>query len=145
MAFKQISSAFKSEQAVGTLYASLLGAIGGEILPTPSDGIDFWLERKWRIQLEKGEITPKQYWRRIEIKYYGLDALWWTIVFGTAILVKGDARRKMIVVGGVVGAGAAIGVISKNIQKDIKYFENYKLIPKDEYEKLQAIKNKITT
>jgi len=114
----------KSEHAVAGLYIGLIGAILGEILPTPSDPIDFYLERKWRIQLEKREITPEQYWKRIAAKYYLLDATWWAIVFGAAILTKGDFKRKATVVGAILGAGAAIGVLGSNIKKDIEYFNN---------------------
>lgn len=130
MPVKSIKKLFESDHAVGALYVGLAGAIAGELLPTPSDPIDFWLERKWRVQLENGEITPKKYWNLIALKYYGLDTIWWSAVLLTAILVKGDVRRKAMVVGGVVGAGIAIGVIGKNIQKDTEYFSKYKLVKK---------------
>jgi hypothetical protein len=52
-----IKGLFQSKHAVGGLYIGLIGMIGGELLPSPTDPIDFWLERKWRIQLEKEEIT----------------------------------------------------------------------------------------
>lgn len=122
MEHKTIKGLVGSDFAVAGLYVGLIGAVIGEILPTPSDPIDFYLERKWRIQLEQKEITPKQYWRRIAAKYYLLDATWWAIVLGTAMLVKGDFKRKAMIVGGVIKAGAAIGVLGKNIRKDIEYF-----------------------
>ena len=110
------------------MYGGLIGAIAGEILPTPSDPIDFYLERKWRIELEEGKITPKKYWNMIAAKYYLLDATWWTIVFGTAILVKGDIKRKAMVVGGLIGAGAAVSILSKNIRRDEEYFSEHKIV-----------------
>lgn len=122
MKHESIKGLVNSDFAVAGLYVGLIGAILGEILPTPSDPIDFYLERKWRVQLEQGEITPEQYWKRIAAKYYLLDATWWTIVFGTALLVKGDFKRKAMIVGAVIGAGAAVGVLGQNIKKDIEYF-----------------------
>lgn len=139
----EVKNLFKSNEAIGGLYVGLIGTVIGEIAPTPSDALDFFWERKWRVQLENGEIDAKTYWRRMTMKYYFLDASYWTLILMTAILVKGDIKKKATIVGGVVGAGMAIGVIGKNIQKDTKYFENYKLVTKEEYEKLQALKNKI--
>lgn len=118
----------KNKHAIAILYGGLIGAIAGEILPTPSDPIDFYLERKWRIELEEGKITPKKYWNMIAAKYYLLDATWWTIVFGTAILVKGDIKRKAMVVGGLIGAGAAVSILSKNIRRDEEYFSEHKIV-----------------
>lgn len=119
---KAISSLLKSDEAIGGVYVAGIGAIIGEMLPTPSDAVYFSLSRKWRVQLEEGKITPKQYWRRMMTIYYLLDASWWTIVLMTAILVKGDVKRKMIAVGAVVGAGAMIGVMNTIIRKDTELF-----------------------
>jgi len=126
-----IKGLFQSKHAVGGLYIGLIGMIGGELLPSPTDPIDFWLERKWRIQLEKEEITPKVYWDRMTAKYYLLDSSYLALVFLTAVLIKGDFKKKAMVVGGILGAGAMIGMISSNIKKDITYFEKFKLVPKD--------------
>ncbi len=127
---KSLAELFNSDYAVIALYGGLLGAIAGEILPTPTDPIDFYLERKWRVQLEQGKITPRQYWHRIEAKYYLLDSAWWVLVLVTAIAIKGDIRKKAMVIGALVGIGAAISVISKNIKADNAYFGQNQFVPK---------------
>jgi hypothetical protein len=143
MPVSQVTNLFKGDNAVGGLYVGLIGAWIGEIAPSPTDALDFYWERKWRMQLEAGEIDSKTYWRRISAKYYLLDSTYWLLILGIAIAIKGDIRKKATVVGGILGAGMAIGMIGKNIQKDTKYFEKYKLIEKDEYDKLQVIKQKL--
>jgi hypothetical protein len=143
MPIEKIKNVFKSDSAVGGLYVGLVGAWIGEIAPSPTDILDFYWERTWRIQLEKGEIDAKTYWRRITAKYYFLDSSYWLLLLGVAVAVGGDIKRKATVIGGIVGAGMAIGVIGKNIQKDTKYFENYKLVTKEEYDRLQALKQKM--
>lgn len=123
-----IGSLFKSEHAIAALYLALLAGALANFIPDPTDGLSFYLDRKWRIQLEKGEITPSQYWaRKVEI-FYGLDSLWWLVVLGVAIIVGGDIRRKAWVVGGIIGAGAVVGIVFNNIKKDKEFFEQYELV-----------------
>ena len=126
MSVKKHLSSLSGDSAIAALYVGLGGAILGELLPTPSDPLDFYWERKWRVELETGAITPEVYWRRMTAKYYLLDSVWWSIVLGTAILIKGDVRKKMMAVGALVGAGAVVGIIHQNIVKDTEYFKGMK-------------------
>lgn len=123
-----IASIFKSEHAIAGLYLALLAGALANFIPDPTDGLNFYLDRKWRVELEEGKITPTQYWTRKVEAFYGLDSLWWLFVLGIAILVGGDIRRKAWVVGGIVGAGAVIGIVFNNIKKDKEFFSEYKLV-----------------
>lgn len=129
-ATKQIAKAFKGEHAIGALYIALLGGALANAIPDPTDALNFYLDRKWRIKLEKGEITPSQYWKRKVTIFYGLDSLWWLFVLTIAIIIGGDIKRKAVVVGGIIGAGAVIGIIFQNIRKDKEFFEQYELVKK---------------
>jgi hypothetical protein len=68
--------------------------------------------------LNKGEITPKQYWTRDAVMYYGLNPLWWLLVLGIVIKTKGGLDNKVKWGLGLVSAGVVIGVISKNIKEE---------------------------
>lgn len=128
MPAQSIGNLFKSEHAVAGLYIAILAAAAGEIIPDPSDAVYFSLDRKWRVQLEKGEITPEQYWKYKTAAYFLIDFLWWMLIFVVAVSIKGDIRDKAIVVGGIVGGGALIGIVAENIRKDKEFFETYKFV-----------------
>ena len=100
------------------LYAGLIGLIVSDILPTPADGVYFRLMAKNKAKLESGEITPRQYWTRDAILYYGLNPLWWSLVALTVVSVKGDLNDKLKWGIALVGAGAVIGVLNKNIKEE---------------------------
>ncbi len=127
-AHNQIKSLMTGDHAVAGLYVALLGAILGDLIPTPADPLYFWYTRRLRIQMENKEITPGQYWAKETAAYYFFNSGWWLLVLIVAISIKGDLRRKATVVGGVLGAGAMIGVIYKNITKDTEYFKNKALV-----------------
>lgn len=114
----EISGAFQSPHATGVLYASILGAVLGDIIPTPADAVYFLYERKLRIKLIDKTITPAQYWERTAFAYYILNPIWWLLVFLVTIAIKGDAKKKMSVMFAMIGAGAVIGVLARNIKKD---------------------------
>lgn len=126
----KIISIFKSEHAVSALYLALLSGAIANLIPDPTDALNFYLDRKYRIKLEKGEITPSQYWKRKIGLYYGMDSIWWILVLLIAITIGGDIRRKAWVVGSIIGVGALIGVVFQNIRKDKEFFDKYKLIEK---------------
>jgi hypothetical protein len=52
--------------------------------------------------------------------YYGLNPIWWSLVLGALVLTKGTYTSKLKVGLTIVGAGAVIGVLNKNIKKDIE-------------------------
>lgn len=100
------------------LYAGLIGLLLSDIIPTPADALYFRLMEKNKQQLEKKEITPKQYWTRDAALYYGLNPLWWLLVLGIVVKTKGGLDNKLKWGIGLVGAGAVLGVISKNIKEE---------------------------
>lgn len=120
---KSIKSGFKSEHANALLYAGLLGLILSDIIPTPADAVYFNVERNLRDKWKRGEIEPKQYWEKTAMAYYLLNPIWWTLVAGVTISIKGDATQKLKIAGALIGAGAVVAIIYKNIKKDEKQLE----------------------
>lgn len=116
-----ITEAVKKKGAgEAVLYAGLLGLLVSDIVPTPADAVYFRSMEKNKRLLEAKKITPRQYWTRDALLYYGLNPLWWSLVLGAVVLSKGDLSSKVKIGIGLVGAGAVIGVLSKNIKEDEK-------------------------
>jgi len=113
-----LTSAIKSGHGNAIVYAGALGLIASDIIPTPADGLYFYLMQKEKKKLENKEITPKQYWTREALLYYGLNPIYWSLVLGAIVLTKGDYAAKMKVGLAIIGAGAVIGVLNSNIKKD---------------------------
>lgn len=121
-----IKEAINRGQGNAILYAGALGLLVSDIIPTPADAIYFRLQEKNKTLLEKGQITPKQYWTRDAIAYYGLNPIWWSIVLGAVVLTKGEFSDKLKVGVALVGTGAVFGVLSKNIREEEKKLNNSK-------------------
>lgn len=113
-----IKLAIDSGHGNAVVYAGAIGLLLSDIIPTPADGLHFYLMRKWKDEYEKGELTPKQFWLREAASYYGLNPLWWSLVLGAMIYTKGDYTNKLKVGVGLISAGAVVGVIYNNIKKD---------------------------
>lgn len=114
----ELAGAFQSPHSTGALYASLVGATLGDIIPTPADAVYFLYERRLRVDLEAKKITPAQYWERTAFAYYILNPIWWILVFLITVSIKGDTKKKMQVMIGVIAAGIVFGVLARNIKKD---------------------------
>jgi hypothetical protein len=115
----EIKSAIKSKGAgEAVLYAGLLGLVLSDVIPTPADAVYFRLMEKNKALLEDGKITPRQYWTRDATLYYGLNPLWWLLVLGIVYKTKGSLADKARWGIAVVGAGAVLGAISKNIKEE---------------------------
>lgn len=116
---KTISEAVKEKGAgEAVLYAGLLGLLFSDIVPTPADALYFRLMEKNKQKLENKQITPREYWTRDAVLYYGLNPLWWSIVLGAVVLTKGDLSNKIKVGLALVGGGAVFGALSKNIREE---------------------------
>lgn len=119
MSFKnELSAVSKSKYATGALYAGMLGLLLSDIIPTVGDAFYFSHERKLRNEFYDKKITPEQYWRREAFAYYGYNTAFW-LLFGLIVVnIKGDAAKKLKVGAWIIGAGAAVTVLYKNIKKD---------------------------
>lgn len=112
------ASAIKSGHGNAILYAGAIGLLLSDVIPTPADALYFNFQQKNKEKLNVGQITPKQYWTRDAIYYYGLNPLWWAIVLGSLYITKGDYTQKAKVGIALVAAGAVVAVLHKNIKKD---------------------------
>lgn len=121
-----IDTAIKSGHGNAVLYAGAIGLLLSDIIPTPADAVYFRLQEKNKTKLENGEITPKQYWTRDALMYYGLNPLWWSIVLGALVLTKGSVGDKAKIGLAIIGAGAVVGVLGKNIKEEEKKLINNK-------------------
>ena len=117
---QEIKSVSKSEYATAALYAGMIGLIASDIIPTPADALYFTIERNLRNKFMEKKITPKQYWAYETLSYYGLNPLYWALVLGITVSIKGPVTRKLYVASGIIGAGAVVGIIFSNIKKDVK-------------------------
>jgi dipeptide/tripeptide permease len=118
MPYNSIKSAISSGHGDAIVYATLIGLVASDIIPTPADTLYFHLSQKNKEKLEKKEINPKQYWTRDAVYYYSLNPIWWLLVGGVVIAVKGDYSTKMKVGLGIIAAGGVYAVLNKNIKKD---------------------------
>lgn len=114
-----IKSAIKGGHGNAILYAGALGLLLSDVIPTPADSLYFSLMQKNKKKLQDKEITPKQYWEREALLYYGLNPLWWSFVLTALYFTKGEYTQKMKVGLGIIAAGGVVAVLNKNIQKDI--------------------------
>lgn len=105
------------------LYAVGLGLLLSDLIPTPSDAVYFYRQRINKQRLEKQEITPKQYWLKDAINYYGLNALWWGGVLLATYYIGKDYKQKRNILIGLIAGGAVVGVIAKNIKKDEEFYK----------------------
>jgi hypothetical protein len=104
------------------LYALGLGLLISDIVPTPADGLYFYLQRINKQRLEKGEITVKEYWVIDAISYYALNPIWWAGILASTYYFGKTYEQKRNILIGIVGAGAVFGVLSKNIKKDKEFY-----------------------
>ena len=102
------------------LIATGIGLILSDIVPTPADALYFNLQQKWKAQAEDGLITPKEFWTKDALAYYGLNPIWWALVLGTSLAIGKTFEQKAGIFVAVLSGGAIFGVINKNIQKDIQ-------------------------
>lgn len=137
-----IKSGITSGHGTALLYTGMLGLILSDIVPTAADALYFSWERKLRDKWKAGEITPQQYWQRETLMYYGLNPIYWALIMLIVINVPGGASHKAKIAFALIGAGAAVGVIYKNLQKDkiqIGIEDQQKLELIKQYPELQQI------
>ena len=118
----------KNGENTKMLLAVGVGLILSDIIPTPADGLYFKLQQSNKEKLSKGEITPKQYWTRDALAYYGLNPLWWSLVLGASLYLGKDFKQKKNIMIGLVAGGVVLGVLYKNVKKDEKFYAEHKLV-----------------
>ena len=104
------------------LYALGIGLLASDLIPTPADAVYFNYQRNNKQKLEENTITPKEYWKRDAIGYYGFNAVWWTSVLGISYFLGKDFTQKRNLMIGVIAGGVVLTVLHKNIEKDTKYY-----------------------
>lgn len=102
------------------LIAVGVGLILSDIIPTPADAVYFRLEQKNKAKLQSGEITPKQYWTRDALAYYGLNPIWWGAVLGVSLLTGKTFEQRRNILISLVAGGVVIGVLNQNIKRDVE-------------------------
>lgn len=112
----------ESNNRTGLLYAVGIGLILSDIIPTPADALYFYRQRINKQKLEKGEITPKQYWSKDAFNYYALNPLWWALVLGATYTLGKDYKQKRNILLGLLTAGVVVGVLSKNVKSDKEFY-----------------------
>jgi hypothetical protein len=117
---------FQKGAGEAVLYGTLIGMVLSDVIPTPADALYFRIMKRNKDKLDKGEITPKQYWTRDAIYYYGLNPLWWSLVLGAVVFTKGDLSNKLKIGLAVIGGGVVVGVIHKNIEEENKNKQSIK-------------------
>jgi hypothetical protein len=101
------------------IYTALIAAMLANCIPTVADGWYFSLQQKWKQQLNEGEITPEQFWRRDVLNYYTITAGYYGIVLLTMLALNKNSfssNSKLLL--GLIGGGVVVGVAAKNIEKD---------------------------
>lgn len=116
----EIKSALGNGDGNALIYTAILSAMLANVIPTPADAIYFWRQGVDKEKLDKGEITPTQYWTRDVVGYYTYTALWYGLVLTIVASMGGTYQTKAKILLGTLGAGVVVGVVANNIKKDEK-------------------------
>jgi hypothetical protein len=107
------------------IYTALIAAILANCTPTLADCIFFSLQDKWIKEKEDGTLSPEAFWWRDFYSYYLVTASYYGVILLTMIaLGKTSYSTKSKILLGLVGGGATVAIIFKNIQNDKKIAED---------------------
>ena len=108
----------KSGNGNTLILTALIAAAVANALPTPADGLYFNMQQKIKEQLNKGEITPKEYWTKDILHYYTFTAGWYILLILLILAIGGkyQTNSKILIV--LISGGFIFGVWKKNIEKD---------------------------
>ena len=118
----------KNGENTKLLLAVGVGLILSDIIPTPADGLYFKWQQSNKEKLNKGEITPKQYWTRDAPAYYGLNPIWWSLVLGASVYMGKSYEQKKNIMLSLIAGGVVLGVLLKNVKKDEKFYAEHKFV-----------------
>jgi len=106
------------------------GLILSDIVPTIADFFVFKKDQELKEELEKGIITPKQYWEKFAFAYYTYNPIYWALLLGASMYLGKDYTQKRNIMISLITGGAVIGVLAKNIKKDEEFYSKHKLVAK---------------
>ena len=107
------------------IYTALLAACVANFLPTVADSAYFYFQDKWTKEKEDGTMSPEKFWALDAGGYYFFTAFYYAIVLTTMVAMgKTSYSTKAKVLLSLVGGGAVVGVVFKNIQTDKKLAED---------------------
>lgn len=101
------------------IITALLAAAISNALPTPADALYFNMQQKIKEKLEKGEITPKEYWTKDILHYYTFTTAWYIFLVLIVLALGGkyETNAKILIV--IISGGFVLSVWKKNIEKDM--------------------------
>jgi len=111
------------------IITALIGAMIANALPTPADSLYFNLQSEIKEKLEKGEITPKEYWTKDIVNYYTYTAAWYALLIIIMLAIDGKYQTNAKILIALIGGGFVFSVWRKNIEKDealLKLHKQYK-------------------
>ncbi len=116
--FEGFSNVIKSGNGNTLILTALIAAAIANALPTPGDVLYFSKQQSLKEDLEKGKITPKEYWTRNIGYHYLFSSLWYValILLVLSIGAKYETNTKILLV--VLSGGLVLGVLKRNIEKD---------------------------
>ncbi len=113
-----IQKAIKDGNGNAIIMTAVIAAAIANFLPTPADYFYFSAQSKNKEKLEKGEITPKQYWTRDILGYYSYTAIWYMSLFLILQAAGGTYKNNARILIALLSGGLVIGIAQKNIKRD---------------------------
>ena len=114
-----ISKVINEGNGNAIIYTALIASVLANCTPTVADGLYFWLQQKWKADLEDGKITPEQYWTYDILNYYTITAGYYVLIFLVMLsLSKNSYSNNSKILLALIAGGVIIGVGFKNVQKD---------------------------
>lgn len=104
------------------------GLVLSDIIPTVADYFVFKKDQELKEKLQKGEITPKEYWTKFAVAYYLYNPIYWALIIGISMYFGKDYTQKRNLLISLLAGGAVIGILSKNIKKDEEFYSNHKFV-----------------
>ncbi len=112
------SEVIKSGNGNTLILTALIAAAVANALPTIADPLYFNMQSKIKDQLNKGEITPKQYWTKDIVGYYTYTAAWYVLLILIVLALGGKYKTNAKILVVLISGGFVFGVWKKNIEKD---------------------------
>lgn len=112
------SDVVKSGNGNTLIITALVAAAIANALPTPADGFYFSMQQEIKEKLEKGEITPKEYWTKDILHYYTFTAAWYVFLILLVLAIGGEYKTNSKILIVIISGGLVFGAWKKNIEKD---------------------------